>query len=147
MKNHKNYQDASEIMKPVVLYYSKTGKTRLMAEAIASALNAPAMDLTAADIAAVGSYDLLVLGTPVNGARPAAEAMPYIATIPQCPGKKSVVFCTYAMFKGSTLKVLERELSKKGFQTVLSVAKKGVKQGETDFSDVQRQVSEAASKV
>lgn len=37
--------------------------------------------LTAADIAAVGNYDLPVLGTPVNEARPAAEAMPYIATI------------------------------------------------------------------
>jgi len=147
VKTHKSCKDISEIMKPVVLYYSKTGKTRLMAEAIASTLNAPVMDIKTADLAAVGSYDLLVLGTPVNGARPAAEAMPYIATIPQCPGKKSVVFCTYAMFKVSTLKALERELSKKGFQTVLSVAKKGVKAGENDFSDVQRQVSEAASKV
>jgi len=56
------------------------------------------------------------------------------------------VFCTYSIFKGSTLKALEQELSKKGFQTVLSVAKKGVKAGETDFSDVQRQVAEAVSK-
>ncbi len=133
-------------MKPVVIYYSKTGKTKLMAEAIASSLNAPAMDMTSSDLATVSNYDLLVLGTPVNGARPAAEAMPYIAALPQCSGKKSIVFCTYAMFKGRTLNVLEQELSKKGFQTVLSVAKKGVKPGSTDFSDVQKQISEAASK-
>jgi len=134
-------------MKAVVLYYSKTGKTKRMAEAIASTLNAPAMDVTATDLPAVSNYDLLVLGTPVNGARPAKEALPYIAAIPPCTGKKAMVFCTYSMFKGSTLKALEQELSKKGFQTVLSVAKKGVKAGETDFSDVQRQVAEAASKV
>jgi hypothetical protein len=60
----------------------------------------------AADRSVVSGYDLLVLGTPVNGGQLARAAMPYINALPQYSGKKSIVFCTCAMFKGSTFKVL-----------------------------------------
>ena len=49
--------------------------------------------------------------------------------------KKTILFCTYALAKGNTLKILEGELSKKGYMTILAVSKRGVKPNKNDFED------------
>ena len=61
--------------------------------------------------------------------------------LPEGNGKKAIVFCTYALAKGGVLKVLEKELAKKGYVTILGVGKRGVKPSKADFQDVLAEVS------
>jgi hypothetical protein len=68
--------------------------------------------------------------------------MQFCATVASRSGEKTVLFCTYAIRQGSTLKILEKELAKKGYETILSVSKRGFKMDKTDFSDILAKVKE-----
>ena len=134
-------------MKPVVLYFSRTGNTKRMAEAISESTKAPAFDIASSEPSVVENYDLLILGTPVEGSRPAKEILAFIERLPKAEGKKTILFCTHAFWKGSTFKVLEKELASKGYDTVLSVSKKGVKPTEpADFSDALAEIRKVLAK-
>jgi flavodoxin len=123
-------------MKPVVLYFSRTGNTKRMAEAISESTKAPAFDIASSEPSVVENYDMLIIGTPVEGSRPAKEILAFIERLPKTEGKKAILFCTYALWKGSTFKILEKELASKGYDTILSVSKKGVRPDKpADFSD------------
>jgi flavodoxin len=123
-------------MKPCVLYFSRTGNTKRMAEAISEATKAPAFDMTSADPLIVEDFDLLIVGTPVEGFRPAKETMTFVERLPKTVGKKSILFCTYALWKGRTFGVLKKELSSKGYKTIIEVSKKGIKPNQpTEFSE------------
>jgi flavodoxin len=124
-------------MRICVLYFSRTGNTKRMAEAISDSTKAPAFDIASSEPLVVENYDLLILGTPVEGSKPAMEVLAFIERLPKAEGKKVILFCTYAMWKGSTFKVLTKELASKGYDTILNVSKKGVKPNEpADFSDI-----------
>lgn len=122
-------------MKPCVLYFSRTGNTKRMAEAIAESTKAPAFDIASSDSSVVEDFDLLILGTPVEGFRPAKETMDFVGRLPKTKGKKAILFCTHALWKGSTFKILEKELFSKGYDTILSVSKKMRKYQTPDFSE------------
>jgi flavodoxin len=111
-------------MKPVVLYFSRTGNTKRMAEAISESTKAPVFDIASSEPSVVENYDLLILGTPVEGSRPAKEILAFIERMPKTEGKKAILFCTYALWKGSTFKILEKKLASKGYNTILSTSKK-----------------------
>ena len=111
-------------MKPCVLYFSRTRNTNRLAEAISESTKAPAFDMTSSEPSVVEDYDLLIVGTPVEGSRPAVETMDFVERLPKTEGKKAILFCTHALWKGSTFKVLEKELSSKGYDIILSVSKK-----------------------
>jgi len=133
-------------MKACVLYISRTGNTKRLAEAISDLLKAPVFDIsTAPEPSVVNDFDLLVIGTPVMGLRPAPEVQSFVKRLPECTGKKAILFCTYAIKKGGTLNVLEKELSKKGYATVLSVSKRGLKPSKADFSDVLDEIDKAVA--
>ncbi|MFB3890053.1 MAG: flavodoxin family protein [Candidatus Bathyarchaeia archaeon] len=123
-------------MKTCVVYISHTGNTKRLAEAISDSLQVPLFDLATASVSEVANFDLLVLGTPVTGSKPAPEVLAFLNRLPQSSGKKAILFCTYAVFKGGTLKIMEKALSAKGYSTILQVSKKGVKPTVADFSDV-----------
>ena len=127
-----------KLMKACVLYFSQTGNTQQFADAIADAFQIPTYNITSADPSIVRTYDLVILGTPVHGFRPAVETLDFIARLPEGQGKRVVVFCSYALWTGRTFKVLENALKKKGYQPILHIAKK-MKQGspltQTDFAD------------
>ena len=107
-----------------------------MAEAIAESTKAPAFDMTSSEPSIVEDFDMLIVGTPVEGFRPAKETMEIVERLPKTEGKKAILFCTHALWKGSTFKILEKELSRKGYDVILSVSKKGVKPDmPADFSD------------
>jgi flavodoxin len=127
-------------MKPCVLYFSRTGNTKLMAEAISKSTKAPTFDITSSEPAVVENFDTLIIGTPVEGFKPTKEILAFIERLPKAEDKKAILFCTYALWKASTFKVLEKELAKKGYDTILSVSKKKVKPNETDFSDTQDKI-------
>ena len=124
------------------MYFSKTGNTKFMAEAIANAIKAPAFDITTSEPSVVEDYDMIILGTPVEGARPAKETTAFIDRLPTTDGKKAILFCTYRLFKGGTFKTLSEALSSKGYNSVL-VSKRAVKINKTDFSDIIEEIRKA----
>ena len=133
-------------MKACVLYISRTGNTKRLAEAISDLLEAPVFDIAhAPEPSVVNDFNLLVIGTPVMGLRPAPEVQSFVKRLPECTGEKAILFCTYALKKGGTLNVLEKELAKKGYVTVLSVSKRGLKPSKTDFSDVLDEIDKAVA--
>ena len=123
-------------MNPCVLYVSRTGNTKAMAQAIADAIKAPIFDITSSEPSIVENYDMIILGTPVLGSRPAKEALAFVESLPKTEGKKAILFCTFKLWRGKTFKVLAEVLSSKGYNNILDVSKRGVKPGKTDFSDV-----------
>lgn len=118
-----------------------------MAEAIAEATKAPAFDMTSADPSVVEDFDLLIVGTPVEGFRPAKETMEFVERLPKTEGKKAILFCTYALWKGRTFGVLKKELSSKGYETIMDVSKKGMKPDQpADFSESINKIQKALEK-
>ena len=131
-------------MKACVLYISRTGNTKRFAEAISELLNAPVFNIAEAPEPSVADdFDLLVIGTPVMGMRPTPEVQAFVKSLPECTGKKAILFCTYAIRQGGTLKILEKELAQKGYVTILSVSKRGLKPSKADFSDVLDKINTA----
>ena len=65
-----------------------------------------------------------ILGTPVNGFRPAEETLDFILRLPESQGKPIVLFCSYGLWTGRKFSKFESELKKKGFQPILRVKKK-----------------------
>ncbi len=115
-------------MKPCVLYFSRTGNTKRVAEAIANQVNGPLFDIASCSPSVTDEYDTLFIGTPVEGASPTKEMMAFIDRLPQAQGKKTILFCTYRLFGNSrTMKTMENKLAEKGYENVLSTSKKGLK--------------------
>jgi flavodoxin len=134
-------------MKACVIYFSRTGNTKSMAEAISDSIKAEVFDIASCEPAIIEKFDMLILGTPVEGFRPTKEISAVIERIPKAEGKKAIVFCTYARWKARTLKTMTNQLAKRGYDTILSVSKKGVKPNQTDFSDIVDQIKEAIEKL
>ena len=135
-------------MKPCVVYFSRTGNTKRLAQAIADTAKAPIFDMTATQPSAIVDFDLLIIGTPVEGSSPAREASAFIESMLKVEGKKAILFCTNRLFgSGRTLKMMEKMLDGKGYETVLKVSKKGMKPDkEADFSDVLADVKKVLEK-
>jgi flavodoxin len=125
-------------MKTLVLYFSRTGNTKRLAQAIASTVNAPLYDLATTQPSIIQEYDHLFLGTPVEGASPTKEIIAFIEKLPQVEEKKVSLFCTFRLFGNKrTMNVMAKLLTPKGYTIVLRVSKKGMKpEVEADFSDV-----------
>lgn len=136
-------------MNAAVVYFSRTGNTKRVAEAIAETAKAPAYEISQAEAAKIADVDLLIFGTPVEGASPAKEALAYLQSLPTVSGKKAIIFCTWKLFGNErTMKAIEKELSAKGYETVLKVSKKGMKPGQdADLSKVQSEVASALGKI
>ncbi|MGF3522102.1 MAG: flavodoxin family protein [Candidatus Bathyarchaeia archaeon] len=114
-------------MKPCIVYFSRTGNTKRLAEAIADLAKAPLFDIASSDPSVVENYDFLFVGTPVEGFRPAKETLNFVERLPNGEGKKTVLFCTYALFKGVTFSALEKVLASKGYKCILKVSKRGMR--------------------
>jgi len=134
-------------MDPAVVYLSRTGNTRRLAQAIANAINAPMIDLSGTLPTTIESYDPLILGTPVEGASPAKETVSFIEGMNRHEGAKAILFCTYRLFGNErTMKDMEKALSGKGYNTILKVSKKGLKPKKvTDFTEQVEEVKKALS--
>ena len=131
-------------MKACILFISRTGNTKRFAEAISELLSAPVFNIAdAPEPSIVNDFDLLVIGTPVMGMRPAPEVQSFVKRLPECTGKKTILFCTYAIKQGGTLKVLEKELAMKGYINILNVSKRGLKPSKADFKEVLDEITRA----
>jgi flavodoxin len=136
-------------MNTAVVYFSRSGNTKRLGQAIAEIAKAPIFELSVAEPAKISAYDLLIFGTPVEGASPTKEALAYIQSLPTVTGKKVILFCTYRVFGNErAMKAIAKELSVKGYDTVLKVSKKGMKPGENaDFSKVLSEVKQTLDKL
>jgi flavodoxin len=134
-------------MSTAVVYFSRTGNTKRLAQAIAESTNAPLFAMSSSEPSVAQNFDVLILGMPVEGFRPAKETLTFIGGMPKKESKKAILFCTYRLWKGSTFKVLEKKLKDKGYETILSVSKKGMKPDKpADFSDVLKEIKQALEK-
>lgn len=133
-------------MNPCILYFSRTGNTKQLAEAISDLTKAPVFDIASSEPSVVENFDLVILGTPVEGFRPAKETVAFVERLPKAEDKKAIVFCTHAFWKGSTFNVLKKQLANKGYDTVLSVSKKMKPDVPADFSDVLSEIKKVFEK-
>jgi len=129
-------------MNACVLYFSLTGNTKRFAETISNMLKIPVFDLAKSVPSIVADYDVLILGTPVHGLSPAKPVSSFIEKLPKANEKKTIIFSTYAIRKGKANKKLENELAEMGYQTILSLSKRGFKLGEQDFADCLKQITD-----
>jgi flavodoxin len=136
-------------MNTCVLYFSRTGNTKRLAQAIADLAKAPIYDLTSVERSVIENCDLLILGTPVEGSSPTKEARAFVENLPSTTGKKAILFTTYRLFGNErTMKTIEKVLVDKGYETVLKVSKKGMKpKEEADFTKVLDEVKKALEKM
>jgi flavodoxin len=135
-------------MKTCVVYFSRTGNTKRLAEAIADSVKAPVFAMAETQPVAVQDCDLLIIGTPVEGASPAKEASAFIESMPKLQGKKAIVFCTHRLFgSGRAMGIMEKMLEGKGYETVLKVSKKGMKPDKaSDFSEILTEIKKVFEK-
>jgi flavodoxin len=135
-------------MKTCVLYFSRTGNTKRLAQAIAESTNATVFDVSSSEPSVAKDFDLLILGTPTEGFSPAKETVTFVQSMPKVENKKAILFCTHSIAKGSTFKTLEKQLAIKGYKTILSVSKRGMKPDTpADFSDVLKGIKKALEKL
>ena len=132
------------VMKACVLYFSQTGNTRKFAEAISDSLKIPAVfDMTTTEPSVVDDFDVIILGTPVHAFNPSKEALAFVERLPEGKGKKTILFCTYRLWKGRTFSKLKKKLKKKNYSTILAVSKKGREFHKEDFSEAIGEIVEA----
>jgi ferredoxin/flavodoxin len=83
-----------------VLWYSSTGNTRRVGQAVAQGLAAAGLEVEAsdyrgADIATLPSYDLIVLGSPVFNADVPVNLRDWLRGMPDLGGTPVGSFCTF----------------------------------------------------
>jgi flavodoxin len=136
-------------MNTCVIYFSRTGNTKRLAQAIADTAKAPIFDIAGTLASTIENFDPIILGTPVEGSSPAKETKAFIEGMSKGEGKKAILFCTYRIFGNNrTMKAMEKALSAKGYTTILSVSKKGMKPDqEPDFSEIISEVKKTLEKL
>jgi flavodoxin len=135
-------------MNIAVFYMSRTGNTKRFAQAIADQTKASLYDLTSTQPSETAKFDLIFLGTPVEGSSPAKETTVFIDAMPTASGKKAVLFVTYKIFGNNhAMKNMEKKLTEKGYETLLMVSKKGLKPDKpADFSEALAEIKKTIEK-
>ncbi len=106
--------------KAAVIWWSGTGNTRAMAEAVAEGARSAGADvdlLACADVADVDGYDAVALGCPAMGAEELedSEFLPMLERIePGLAGKKTILFGSYGWGDGEWMRAWEARCAEKG---------------------------------
>ncbi len=87
--------------KTLVTYFSRTGNTRKVAEAIFEALDGPKEILPMGKASDLAPYGLIFVGFPVHSHSVPFAAEMFLKTLPA--GKKVGLFCTHGSTTGSPL--------------------------------------------
>ena len=85
----------------LVAYYSLTGNTKKVAEAIHEALPQPKTIKPISEVQSLGEYDLVFVGFPVQSHSVPYKAEKFLQSIPK--GKKIALFSTHGSVTGSRL--------------------------------------------
>ena len=106
--------------KVAVIYWSGTGNTQAMAEAVAEGAKAAGADvslLTCAEVSGVSAYDAVALGCPAMGAEELedSEFLPMLEGVePELAGKKVALFGSYGWGDGEWMRTWEERCAEKG---------------------------------
>ena len=126
--------------KVAVIYWSQTGNTEAMANAVAEGAQAKGADvalLTAADVTSVADYDAVALGCPAMVAEELedTEFEPMLNTIePELAGKKVAIFGSYDWGDGEWLRTWQARCEEKGLNLVADGLKANNTPGEDDLA-------------
>jgi flavodoxin len=111
-----------------IVYDSSTGTTAKAAETMGKTMEAHGhqcrvQSIALADPADVSEADLICVGSWVKGLfiirqHPTAGTMQFIEQLGDLSGKNAIVFCTYKVATGSTLRQMARALEEKGATVV-----------------------------
>jgi flavodoxin I len=102
-------------VKSIVIYYSETGNTQQVAQAVAAGLKTQVKKIEEINAQELTGYDLICIGTPVQGGAPAPKVAAFISRMPATAGKKAAVFCTMHMFGDKkAIQRMEKALENKG---------------------------------
>jgi flavodoxin len=105
-------------MKIALVYFSRGGNTRKIAEAMAEELGVTAVDIKT-EQPDVSDVDLLVVGSGTYGSKPGKDMVVYLENLKPVAGKKAACFSSCASGDASkTLQAMKDVLSKKGYSTV-----------------------------
>lgn len=119
--------------KVAVIYWSGTGNTEAMANAVAEGAKAAGAEvdlLTCVDVSGVDGYDAVALGCPAMGSEELedSEFLPMLESVePALPGKKVVLFGSYDWGTGEWLENWEARCAEKG----ITLAAESVKASNT----------------
>jgi flavodoxin len=115
-------------MNIAIVYDSSTGTTAKAAEAMGKMLEQQGHQchvqrVVEADPAAVSQADLICIGSWVKGLfiirqHPTAGTLRFINQLGTLDGKQAVVFCTYKLAIGSTLRQMANPLQSQGAEVV-----------------------------
>jgi len=99
-------------MSVAVRYYSRSGNTKAVADAIAKATGVPAVSVDAADAAIAEPVDVLFIGGALYAYGLDKRLKAYLQAMPKGMVKKAVVFSTSAISKHS-IELIKKGLSEK----------------------------------
>ena len=115
-------------MNIAIVYDSSTGTTAKAAQKMGKTLedhghHCLVQSISVADPAAVSDADLICIGSWVKGLfiirqHPTEGTMRFIEQLGNLQGKQTVLFCTYKLAVGSTLRQMAQALEGKGAQVV-----------------------------
>ncbi|MCX6649032.1 MAG: hypothetical protein NTV61_06545 [Candidatus Bathyarchaeota archaeon] len=117
-ENPQNNMGKAAGRRMLVVYYSKGGNTRAVAEAISKRTGADLEEVEAKDGGNdthrynPSDYSLVIVGTPVNGFSPSKPIKDYFAST-QGKLPEVAVFATYSLWPAGTLSTMERLAGKK----------------------------------
>jgi flavodoxin len=106
-------------MKFLVVYFSKGGKTRKVAEAIAQELNCKAVDLTK-DTPDVSEVELLIVGSGNYGSKPHETVQEFLNNLPSSNNGKAAVFATSGGPDPKCIPIMKTALEAKGYKVISS---------------------------
>ena len=102
-------------MKIALVYFSRGGNTRKIAETMAEELEVKALDVTK-EKPDLSDVDLLVVGSGTYGSKPGKEMVAYLENLEPVAGKRAACFSSCASGDASkTLQAMKEILSKKGY--------------------------------
>jgi flavodoxin len=113
-------------IKSVVVYYSESGNTQKVAQAIAGGMGTQAVEISEMDARKLAGYDLICIGTPVHNSAPDKRIETFISQMPDMSGKKAAIFFTYHLSgdKKAGL-ILKKRLEARGLEYLGSFTAKG----------------------
>jgi flavodoxin/Pyruvate/2-oxoacid:ferredoxin oxidoreductase delta subunit len=107
------------LMKSIVIYYSWTGNTKQIAEAIHSGMSKLAKKCDLARLEEVDTkellnYELIGLGSFVSGAQEPPVVTDFVNGLPSLKGRYGFTFCTHGTCAGGYIARMVKALRKKG---------------------------------
>jgi flavodoxin len=104
----------------VIVYYSKGGHTRKIANAIADELGAKAFDIKGGEQPDAAKADMLIVGSGTYGGKAGPEIINFLNGLAPVPNKKAACFSTCAGNTEAVIAEMSRILKTKGYTMVES---------------------------